>query len=152
VLYLKRNRNEKLLDRIMAKFGGTSLADGPSLCRSADLVVKKAKQGTQVALTIPNGLLGSLHSIVVRGKRTMAMAVRNDLAIIGVKGSRLEETLGVINEMTKALNLAGINIYGVFTIASNVSLFVDLEDKEKTIRLIDETLRTDFNQGNIGRR
>jgi aspartate kinase len=93
-------------------------------------------------------ILESLHSIVIRSERAYAMAVRKDLVFIRVKGVGLEETPGVISNITKALNSEGINIYGIFTITSSVVVFVDLKDKEKTIRLMEETLKTN-NNGSI---
>ncbi len=90
----------------------------------------------------PDGLLEALHSIVLRDKRAIALAVRKGMAFIRVKGVGLEETPGVISRMTSVLNSAGINIYGVFTITSSVEIFVDLNDKEKAIRLIKEALKT----------
>ncbi len=90
----------------------------------------------------PDGLLEALHSIVIRDKRTIALAVRRDMAFIRVKGVGLEETPGVISRITSILNSAGINIYGIFTITSSVELFVDLHNKEKALRLIKEALKT----------
>ena len=90
----------------------------------------------------PDGLLEALHSIVIRDKRVIALAVRKGMAFIRVKGVGLEETPGVISRITSVLNSAGINIYGIFTITSSVELFVDLNDKEKAIRLIEEALKT----------
>jgi len=87
-------------------------------------------------------LLESLHSIVVGDERAIAMAVRKDLAFIRVRGVGLEETPGVIGGIAKALNSAGINIYGVFTITSSVLIFVDLKDQAKAVRLIEESVRT----------
>jgi len=96
----------------------------------------------------PDGLLEALHSIVLKDERAVALAVRKNLAFIRVKGVGLEETPGVISRITSALNSAGINIYGIFTITSSVELFVDLENKEKAVQLIKEALETNNNNGN----
>ena len=93
----------------------------------------------------PDGLLEALHSIVLRDKRAVALAVRKNLAFIRVRGVGLEETPGVISRITSALNSAGINIYGIFTITSSVELFVDLKDKEKAIELVGKALETNNN-------
>jgi aspartate kinase len=92
--------------------------------------------------TVAEGILESLHSIVVKDKKALAMAVRKNLSYIRVKGVGLEETPGVIGSMTKALNSEGINIYGIFTITSSVVIFVDLKDKEKTVQLLKAILST----------
>jgi aspartate kinase len=86
------------------------------------------------------GILESIHSIVVSDEKAQAMAVKNDLAFIRVKGIGLEDTPGVISNITKALNSEGVNIYGIFTITSSVVIFVDFKDEEKTVRLMEETL------------
>jgi len=87
-------------------------------------------------------ILEPLHSIVVSNERTIALAVRENLAFIKVKGVGLEETPGIISDITKSLHSSGINIYGIFTITSSVLIFVDLKDKDRTIRLIEENIRT----------
>jgi len=92
-----------------------------------------------------DGILESLHSIILRDESAVALAVRKNLAFIRVKGVGLEETPGVISRITGILNSAGINIYGIFTITSSVELFVDLENKEKTVQLIREALEINNN-------
>jgi aspartate kinase len=91
------------------------------------------------------GILESLHSIVVGDEKAQAMAVKKDLAFVRVKGVGLEDTPGVVSNITKALNSEGVNIYGIFTITSSIVIFVNLEDKEKTVRLMTETLATNHN-------
>jgi aspartokinase len=85
-------------------------------------------------------LLENLHSIIINDKRTIAIAVRNELAFIRIKGKELEETPGVINEITEVLNSRDININGIFTIISSILIFVDIKNNEITIRLIKETI------------
>jgi len=96
-------------------------------------------------INVAETLLESLHSIVVRDERALALAVRKDLAFVRVKGLGLEETPGIISSISKALNSVGVNIYGIFTIASSIQMFVDTKDKEKAIRLIEETVRANAN-------
>lgn len=86
-------------------------------------------------------LLEALHSIVVADERTIAMAVRKNLAFVDVKGLGLEETPGIVSAITGALSQAGVNLYGVFTITSSVLLFTDLKDREKAIQLIKDSLK-----------
>jgi len=91
---------------------------------------------------VPENLMESLHLIVVKDDRAIAMAVRKNLAFIRVKGVGLEETPGVISSIAKALNSADINIYGIFTITSSILLFVDFKDRDKTLNVMKETIRT----------
>ena len=90
-------------------------------------------------------LLESLHSIVVGDEKAQAMAVKNDLAFVRVKGVGLEDTHGVVSDLTKALNSEAINIYGIFTITSSVVVFVDLKDEKKTVQLLKQTLEKNHN-------
>jgi len=88
-----------------------------------------------------NKLLEGLHSIVTADERTVALAVRQNLAFVSVKGLELEETPGIVSVMSGALSSANINIYGIFTITSSVLLFVDLRDKERAVQLIRDSIR-----------
>lgn len=85
-------------------------------------------------------LLEALHSIVTKDDRTLAMAVRQNLSFINVKGVGLEETPGIIKAISDVLTVAHINIYGIFTITSSVTLFVDLKDKERAIQLMGDSV------------
>ncbi len=87
------------------------------------------------------GLLEAIHSIVTSHEQTLALAVRKNLAFIRVKGVGLEETPGIISKIAEALFSASINIFGIFTITSSVSVFVDLNDKEKAMKLIQKSIR-----------
>lgn len=87
------------------------------------------------------GLLEALHSTVVDHKEPLAMAVRRNLAFIKVKGMGLEETPGIISRLAEALYSEGINIFGIFTIASSVLVFVDSEQKEKAVELIRKSIK-----------
>lgn len=86
-------------------------------------------------------VLEALHSIVTADERTVAIAVRRNLAFISVKGVGLEETPGIVRAISDALSTANINIYGIFTITSSVLLFVHLKDRERTIELISNSVK-----------
>jgi len=90
-------------------------------------------------------VLQSIHSIVLRHKETLAMAVRQDLAFLKVKGVGLEETPGVVGRISEPLRQNGINIFGIFTITSSITVFVSWNDREKAMTLIGESLRGDRN-------
>jgi len=93
-----------------------------------------------LASTEAKHILEALHAIVVKAENAIAMAVRENLTLIKIKGIGLEETPGVISSITKTLNMEEINIYGIFTITSSVVVFVDMKDKEKTVSLIEEII------------
>ncbi|RLI06397.1 hypothetical protein DRO22_01155, partial [Candidatus Bathyarchaeota archaeon] len=46
------DKNGKAVRRLVVKFGGSSLADGLSIARAIDSVIKKAKEGVQVVVVV----------------------------------------------------------------------------------------------------
>jgi len=90
---------------------------------------------------IENGrFLEKLHSVVLLNNRALAMAVKKNLALIKVRGVGLEEKPGIIGRISEPLHKNNINIFGIFTIASSVLVLVGWEDREKTVKLIEESL------------
>ena len=49
---MKLKKNEKKFERLVVKFGGSSLIDGIYISRAANSVVKKAKTGSQIAVVV----------------------------------------------------------------------------------------------------
>ena len=92
-----------------------------------------------------HGVLQSIHSIVLRHKSTVAMAVKQGLAFLKVKGVGLEETPGVVGRISNPLRRNRVNIFGIFTITSSIIVFVSWNDREKAMTLIKESLRGDRN-------
>jgi aspartate kinase len=90
-------------------------------------------------------LLETLHSIVVAYDQTSALAVKQNLAFIRVRGVGLEETPGIISRLAESLYSARINIFGIFTITSSVLVFVDFNDREKAIKLIQKSIKVSVN-------
>jgi aspartokinase len=69
------------------------------------------------------------------------MAVRKNLALLKIKTAELEETPGVISRLAQALNKRGINIYGLFTVASGIHVFVDATCSEEALLVIKESVK-----------
>jgi len=90
-------------------------------------------------------VLEPIHSIVLRHKATLAMAVKQGLAFLKVKGVGLEETPGVVGRISEPLRHNSINIFGIFTITSSITVFVGWNDREKAMELIRESLRGERN-------
>jgi len=90
-------------------------------------------------------LIEALHSIVVAYDQTLALAVKQNLAFIRVRGVGLEETPGIISRLADSLYSSRINIFGIFTITSSVLVFVDFNDGEKAIKLIQKSIKVDLN-------
>ncbi len=94
-------------------------------------------------------LLESLHSMILAHERMIAMAVKQNLAFITVKGVGLEETPGIISSISKRLFSAGINIYGIFTITSSILLFIDLKSRDEALRLINDSIQNFKDSGKV---
>ena len=91
-------------------------------------------------------LLNALHEIVRSHPETIAMVVRENLAFLQIRGLGLEETPGIIERISIPLREKRINIFGILTVTSSVDLFVDWNDMERAIRLIESHLLLDQNQ------
>ncbi|MCS7125205.1 MAG: aspartate kinase [Candidatus Bathyarchaeota archaeon] len=85
-------------------------------------------------------VLEPLHMVVYDNSEAIAMAVRKNLALIKIKRAELEETPGVIGGLTRALSMKGINIYGLFTVASGIHVFVDRANVEEALAVVRKSL------------
>jgi aspartate kinase len=85
-------------------------------------------------------ILEPLHSVVHDNPEAVAMAVRKNLSLIKVKRAGLEETPGVIGSLAKSLSMEGINIYGLFTVASGIHVFVDRTVVEEALMIVRKSL------------
>jgi aspartate kinase len=88
-----------------------------------------------------NQLLEKVHEAILEHEETLAMSIRKQLAFFKVKGVDLEETPGLIGKISEALGLEAINIFGLTTITSSILLFVDWNDRERTVNLVKKALR-----------
>jgi aspartate kinase len=86
------------------------------------------------------GFFNKVHAIVKTHPQALAMAIRKNLALIRVKGVGLEEKPGVIESVSKPLQEHGINVFGMFTIASSIFTLVDWEERERALKLIESSL------------
>jgi aspartokinase len=64
------------------------------------------------------------------------MAVRKNLSLIKIKKAGLEETPGVLGGLAKSLSMEGINIYGLFTVASGIHVFVNKACVEEALMVV----------------
>jgi aspartokinase len=88
-----------------------------------------------------NLLFEKIHEIVLKNKEGLAMSVRRNLAFIKISGVGLEETPGLVGNISDTLRQNEINIFGILTITSSILLFVDWNQKEKGLTLIKNSLR-----------
>jgi len=85
-------------------------------------------------------ILEPLHSVVHDNPEAVAMAVRKNLSLIKVKMAGLEETPGVLGSLAKSLSMEGMNIYGLFTVASGIHVFVDRAHVEEALMVVRKAL------------
>ena len=89
----------------------------------------------------PIQVLERAHEVVKSSKHLKALSQYEDLAMITVSGVGLETTPGFIKRVTEPLAEAGINIYGLLTIASSISIFVNREERDKAFAMIEKTMK-----------
>jgi aspartokinase len=77
-----------------------------------------------------NKILEPIHSVVLLNSKVLAIAVRRNLALFKIRTAELEETPGIVSQAAKALYSRNINIYGIFTIASGIHVFIDMASIE----------------------
>jgi aspartate kinase len=71
----------------------------------------------------------------------LAMAVKRNMAILRIVGVELEDTHGVIARISEPLRNNQINISGIFTIASSITVLVDWNNRAKALELIQKSLK-----------
>ncbi len=79
-----------------------------------------------------------LHGTVVSDEVLSSITVEDDIATIRVTGGELPNRPGVIKSIVDPLSDARIQIYDVITSATSISLFVNWDDGEDTLRLIQD--------------
>lgn len=90
---------------------------------------------------LPKSLLNSIHAIVVKHKKALAMALKRNKAIIRINGVELEDTPGMIGRISEPLRNNSINISGIFTIASSITVLVDWNHRAKAMESIEKSLK-----------
>jgi aspartokinase len=89
-----------------------------------------------------DALFNDIHQTVIGNPETKAMAVKKDLVYLKIRGVGLEETQGIIGEISEVLRANSINIAGILTIASSILLFVDWSQRDNALVLIRKSLRS----------
>lgn len=79
-----------------------------------------------------------LHGTVVSDEVLSSITVEDDIATIRVTGGELPNRPGIIKSIVDPLSDARIQIYDVITSATSISLFVNWEDGEETLRVIQD--------------
>ncbi len=133
---------------------GKNIAGNPSIVHK--LLINPPKtgkilgisaNGNSIIFYIPsspdNKELKALHNVVTETENAAAMAVRRNIALIRVEGVGLENTPGLIGKISNPLKENGVNIFGIFTVASSISTLVDWNRREEAIQLIKKSLNNE---------
>jgi aspartate kinase len=89
-------------------------------------------------------LVNQVHKTVLNSPETKAMAVKKGLVFLKISGVGLEETHGIIGEVSETLRVNSINISGILTIASSIFVFVDWNERENALKLIKNALKREL--------
>ncbi|MEM3463880.1 MAG: aspartate kinase, partial [Candidatus Bathyarchaeia archaeon] len=89
-------------------------------------------------------IIEPLHTVVLENSEAIALAVRRNLALLKIKTAELEETPGIISALARVLNAKGINIYGLFTVASGIHVFVERESVEEALTAVRKSVEEGF--------
>ena len=125
--------NPEVITEMVEKVKENSILLGMSMNTNSIILYVPQEKNIEV-------LFNQIHNITISNKETIAMAVKKDLVFIKTSGVGLEETHGIIGKISEDLRVNGINISGILTITSSILLFVDLNEKEKALKLIKNSL------------
>ncbi|MFC6725368.1 aspartate kinase [Halobium palmae] len=119
------------------------LADLSQALREADINVDAVASGMDsVTFYVQSDLAEEaerlLHAEVVAGENLSSVTVHDDVAAIRVTGGELPNRPGIIEGVVVPLADAGINVLDLITSATSVALFVDWEDREETLEIVQE--------------
>jgi len=79
-----------------------------------------------------------LHREVVDQEPLSSVTVEEGLAVIRVTGGELPNRPGVMQEIVQPMAEAGINIHDLITSATSVAAFVDWDDREKALEIMQD--------------
>jgi len=77
-----------------------------------------------------------LHEAVIENDVISSVTVENEIAVIRVTGGELPNQAGVIQKIIAPLGDAHINLVDVITSATTVALFVEWDDREEALEIV----------------
>jgi len=81
-----------------------------------------------------------LHQAVIDADPLSSVTVDDDVAVIRITGSQLPNQSGVLLDMIQPIADAHITIYDLITSATSVAVFVDWEDREEALEIIQDAI------------
>ncbi len=79
-----------------------------------------------------------LHSEVIEVGELSSVTVRDDVAVIRVLGGELPNQPGVLRRIVDPIAEAGINVIDIISSATSVAVFVDWDDREETLDIVQD--------------
>ena len=79
-----------------------------------------------------------LHDEVIDSEELSSVTVDADMAVIRITGGELPNEPGVVYRIVDPLSAARIRVHDVITSATSVSIFVDWEDGEDTLSIVQD--------------
>jgi len=79
---------------------------------------------------------GILHEEVIDNDAISSVTVENEIAVVRVTGGELPNQAGVIQRILAPLGEAHINLVDVVTSATTVALFVEWDDREEALEIV----------------
>jgi len=79
-----------------------------------------------------------LHDCVVEDDALSSVTIEDRIAVVRVTGGELPNQPGVIQEIVNPLGDAHINVVDLITSATSVAVFVHWDDREETLRIVQE--------------
>ncbi|WP_353634893.1 aspartate kinase [Halobacterium sp. NMX12-1] len=79
-----------------------------------------------------------LHSEVIEVGELSSVTVRDEVAVIRVLGGELPNQPGVLRRIVDPIAEAGINVIDIISSATSVAVFVDWDDREQTLDIVQD--------------
>ncbi|MCG1004510.1 MULTISPECIES: aspartate kinase [Halobacterium] len=77
-----------------------------------------------------------LHSEVIEVGELSSVTVRDEVAVIRVLGGELPNQPGILRRIVDPIADAGINVIDIISSATSVAVFVDWDDREETLEIV----------------
>lgn len=78
----------------------------------------------------------ALHEVVLKNGKMASVTLDEDIGVVRAVGGKYPDRPGIIQQIIAPISNSNINIYEMITSASSISIFVDWEDREKTLKLV----------------
>jgi aspartate kinase len=83
-----------------------------------------------------------LHDAVVEDEVLSSVTVEDDIAVVRVTGGELPAESGILHDIVDPLHDAHITVHDLVTSATSVAVFVDWDDREETLGIIQEEFKS----------